>query len=143
MLSLPRYVKDAGHAEQGKIPVVDVTEDRNALDILLRLCFPGEVPELRVLDDVKIGLEVSRKYDVHGVTAFLRRSLISPTLLEDAPLRVYAIAYLYELPQETLVAAKASLRLRRAEVYDPVGVPELCTLPTLARIRLTIPFKLQ
>ncbi|TFK48578.1 hypothetical protein OE88DRAFT_1737817 [Heliocybe sulcata] len=123
-------------AEKRGIPVVDITEDRVAVDILLRFCYPGEVPELLTFDGVKKGLEMVRKYQVEGAMPFIRRSLVSPELLEENRLRVYAIACLYELHQEAIVSARACLRLQQTELWDSDDIPEFSSVPVEAFIRL-------
>ncbi|KZT21618.1 hypothetical protein NEOLEDRAFT_1121083 [Neolentinus lepideus HHB14362 ss-1] len=138
MFTLPRAVEEASADKEGGLPVVRVTEDRKAVDILLRLCYPGTVPDLLTLDDVKKGLEVAMKYEVDSAMSFIRRALVSPEFLDNNALRVYAIACLHKLWKEAEVSAKASLRMPREALWDAVTVhvPELHSLPAEAYLHL-------
>jgi len=91
-------------------PVIDVSEDAEVLDALLKLVYPGTDPKLDTLDAVSKTLAVAMKYEAVRAIETLRRLLITPSFLQEAPLRVYAIACRFDLEEETRIASRHTLR---------------------------------
>lgn len=101
-------------SEDGKplpTPVLDVAEDAETLDKLLRFVYPMTNPPVDSLDELVLILAAACKYDMPAVVESLRRNLIEPRFITEAPLRVYAIATRFDLEEEAKVASKYSLAI--------------------------------
>ncbi|EIM81357.1 uncharacterized protein STEHIDRAFT_20681, partial [Stereum hirsutum FP-91666 SS1] len=111
MLSLPQSPGNGdipnGETRNGK-PVIQMTEDSRTLDHVLRFCYPIPDPPLPYIEDVKHALRASDKLQLEVVQVGASRRLI--TMAEDEPERAYAIAWLFELPDVAIVAARHTLR---------------------------------
>ncbi|KAF9233461.1 hypothetical protein BU15DRAFT_80070 [Melanogaster broomeanus] len=89
------------------------TEDKKTLDALLRFCYPctlAEDPNLEQLKDVTDVLEAAKKYSINAIERKAGQALSNPKILEVEPLRCFAIAHHGQLRDETLLAAKYTLR---------------------------------
>lgn len=113
-LPQPGDVKDTHKTDA--LPVVEVEEEQKTVDILLRLCYPGHVPVLEDINDIKLLLAAITKYEMAPLMSLAQISLASPKHLEASPLRVYALACLYHLPEEARSAARATLQLQRRKL---------------------------
>ncbi|EIN09911.1 hypothetical protein PUNSTDRAFT_67047, partial [Punctularia strigosozonata HHB-11173 SS5] len=136
MLSLPQ--PDAEVAPTGeKHPddkngssraIVDMSENAQTLELLLRACYPYEEPDLDGLDEVAAVLSAAVKYEMAAPIKMLRKRLSkhAPTV----PTRVYAIAVRHRLEPEAREAARASLRftLKQLALQD---AQELSLIPAL------------
>lgn len=104
-------------------PVVDVTEDSETLDTLLRFCYSSVPdPQLATLETVQSTLEGARKYQLEVALRSICQRLLD--FAPEEPARVYAIACLFHLKTEALGAAKLHLGQEM--------LPKMC--PELARI---------
>ncbi|OCB91212.1 hypothetical protein A7U60_g1559 [Sanghuangporus baumii] len=90
-------------------PVVDVSEPSEVLDALLRLVYPGQDPDVKTLDEVSVLLEAAMKYDMTRAIATLRRILVSPSFVENEPVRAYSIACRHDLESEAQIASSYTL----------------------------------
>lgn len=134
MFELPQSsrVADADAADSAtkpadNIPSIDVTEDSTTLDNVLRFCYPGVAdPVLTTLEELRPVLEAVTKYQLEQAIASVKQRLAEFASTE--PVRVYALACLYELSDEARSAARHALR------YPLLGkpVPELSRIPASA-----------
>lgn len=95
-------------------PVVSVTEDSRVLNQLLRFCYPVENPALTTLDEIVALLHAGRKYEISMLQA-----QCTPLLREfsrNEPMRVYAIAAMFEMEDLARFAAQQSLFFPLASV---------------------------
>lgn len=95
------------------LPVISISEDSRTLDALLRFCYPctlTENPSLNCFTDVIKVLEAARKYSLDEVENTIRKTLFNPAILEDNPLRCFAIARQARMQEETILSARYSLR---------------------------------
>jgi hypothetical protein len=104
MFSLPQ-----SKSVQESLPVVDMSEDRTALDALLRMIYPILDPPFETLDELGPVINAAMKYDITFVLARLRLLLVSPRFLETQPLRVYAISTHWEFEEEMKLASGHTL----------------------------------
>jgi BTB/POZ domain len=98
------------------LPVLNVAESSAILDPLLRFLYPLPDPEVSTLDALVPIMCAAVKYDMAAVTDRLRALLVSPTFLETAPVRVFAIASRFDLEEEAKLASKYTLRMRVLDV---------------------------
>ena len=110
-------------------PIVELTEDAKTLENLLRLCYPVEHPSVTSLDDVHNILETARKYEIASVAANLRWTV--RCRLPKEPLRIYAIAYLWQMKDVAEEAANLLLDMPQFHI-PPLAPPEFSVLPSLA-----------
>ncbi|TFY64256.1 hypothetical protein EVJ58_g2741 [Rhodofomes roseus] len=71
------------------LPLVQITEDSETLDRLLRFCYPIADPELRNVDDIRLVLIAAIKYEMEEIIPILRKRL---SRFKTSPLGVYALA---------------------------------------------------
>jgi len=107
-------LKDAAGKEE--VAIVDVTEDANVVDLLLRFIYPIRNPPFlctdaadSTLDSVVLLLKAADKYQMEGVLWSLREVLLHPDLLEKVPIRVYTIACMFGLEEEARTASRHTL----------------------------------
>jgi len=101
MFSLPQPARSDG---EGELAVVDVTDPPQALDLVLRLIYPSFLPpNIDNLDLLVEGLVVADKYNIESARASLRMQLTK--FINDAPLRVYAIASRFGFDEEAEAAS--------------------------------------
>ncbi|EIW61371.1 uncharacterized protein TRAVEDRAFT_116369, partial [Trametes versicolor FP-101664 SS1] len=100
MLSIPQPPPGALDDEDTKdgLPVIHLTEGSQALDKLLRLCYPIDDPEFNSLDELRPVLEAAMKYMMEEATSLLRARLVK--LGHSQPLRAFAIACALDLTPE-------------------------------------------
>ena len=109
--------------------VVELTETARTLEHVFRLCGPFEYPDIATVDDVHAVLEAARKYDMAVVVANLRWTIRA--ILPKETLRLYALAYMYEL--EDVAREAAVLLLDQPTFHVPsIPPPEFDVLPSLA-----------
>ncbi|KZV68016.1 hypothetical protein PENSPDRAFT_754442 [Peniophora sp. CONT] len=91
------------------LPVVQMIETERALHLLLCFCYPNTIPPVHVLDDFSLAVHVISKFELghakHLVTSLLRAHV------QEAPERVYALAWLLQSRELVLLSAKASLAM--------------------------------
>ncbi|KAH9917990.1 uncharacterized protein B0H18DRAFT_683622 [Fomitopsis serialis] len=125
MMSLPPTRDSSG--------VVDVTEDSVVWDHILRMCYPFARPAAIAPDRFWPLLEAAKKYAMQGVRETAGREMLASTMLEQAPLRVYALACGYGLHDVAIAAARASLR---QPLDEDTLVPELRCVTSAAYFNL-------
>ncbi|OAX40154.1 hypothetical protein K503DRAFT_799044 [Rhizopogon vinicolor AM-OR11-026] len=95
-------------------------EDSKTLDTFLRFCYPStlaEDPSLDNLTDILVILAAARKYSLDLIERKVCQALANPKVLEAEPLRCFAIARNARLKQETMTAARYTLRLPLIPVW--------------------------
>ncbi|KAJ3559678.1 hypothetical protein NM688_g208 [Phlebia brevispora] len=97
----PTPMSDEGSVEP---PVIDVTEDSETLDALLRICYPIDDPKIDTLDHLDKVLVAALKYDIPIAIKMLRRKLQKS--ISASPLEVFAIACTHLLEDEARRAAE-------------------------------------
>lgn len=96
------------------LPVIQVTEASSVLDIILRLCYPVENPDLSNLEDIRLFLEARRKYMIEAFDRTIKDALSQ--IAESRPFSVYALASRYALEDVANDAAKEMLRFSQADI---------------------------
>jgi hypothetical protein len=96
------------------LPVIQVTETSSTLNIILRLCYPVENPDLSNLDDIRLFLEARRKYMIEAFDQTIKDAIFQIT--ESQPFAVYALASRYALEDVANDAAKQMLCFSMADV---------------------------
>ncbi|CAL1702718.1 unnamed protein product [Somion occarium] len=109
MFTLPQS-QSAGN--EVDIPVVELSEGADILDPLLRFIYPVARPNIQTLDAMTPLLEAASKYDLAVVPGTLRYKLLSTSILEKEPLRVYAIAMRYGFEEEAKIVPPYTLRTK-------------------------------
>ncbi|GJE90671.1 hypothetical protein PsYK624_068150 [Phanerochaete sordida] len=117
MFSLPQPdSSDPQSALENGLPVVDLTESADVLQVLLRFYLPRPPPTLNDLAMVVHVLEGARKYELAAAEDASIRMLEAAA--EREPLRVYAIACHFGLQPLARRAALACLREPLAQLVD-------------------------
>ena len=98
ILSIPQPL----HLTSGDttLDVVGVTDPANVLETFLQLIYPVDPPvieDLRLVDDL---FRLADKYAAKGVSAKLKKLLVSPSFLKDDPIGVFAVACRNNLEEE-------------------------------------------
>ncbi|CAA7265197.1 unnamed protein product [Cyclocybe aegerita] len=115
--SSPLLYPDSGSLDG--VPVIQMSEDKETLQILLGLCFPVSVhahPRISSVQQLQKVAEAAIKFEMQGVQNHLKSEIVSPRFVEAQPLRVFAIAYRYGWDTEARKAARLTLR-------HPMNVP--------------------
>ncbi|KAF9224056.1 hypothetical protein BS17DRAFT_780401 [Gyrodon lividus] len=114
LFDIPQPPEGEGDQEmKDGLVVIPVSEDSKALDALLRFCYPctlAEAPNLEELKDVVDVLEAAKKYSLDAIERKVAQAISNPKILEAEPLRCYVIAHRSSLREETLLAAKYTLK---------------------------------
>jgi hypothetical protein len=98
---------DQGHSEQSELPVVDVPDAPEVMDIILRFVYPGvEPPKFTDARLLSILLSAADKYQITSMWPVLRESLKS--FIQAEPFRVYITACRFGFLEEAKAAAKVS-----------------------------------
>lgn len=98
--------------EDGK-PVIQMSEDKHTLHLLLKFCYPialVEGPRLSSLQELQSITQAAFKFEMEGVKNFARKALVESRFLESQPLRVFAIACRFGWTTEVKMAARYTLR---------------------------------
>ena len=96
------------------LPVIQVTETSSTLNIILRLCYPVENPDLSNLEDIRSFLEARRKYMIEAFDQTIKHALAQ--IAESRPFAVFALASRYALEDVANDAAKQMLCFSQADV---------------------------
>ena len=106
---------------------VDVSEDADTLENLMRFCYPVSRPTFHSLDQLRPVISAAKKYDMQSTLEDLVR--IFESILPGAPpLSAYTLACLLELPHSARTAAKQLLS--DPHCFNPkVMPPEFRILP--------------
>ncbi len=97
------------------VPVISVTENSDALDYLLRLCYPILPPSPQSVDLLEETLSAAIKYDMELPISTLTNAL--GPFQDSNPLGVFALACTLNL-EDIAVKAANDLRSRRQEWRD-------------------------
>jgi hypothetical protein len=126
MFRLPQVAQgDNSNEMRDGLPVVEVTEEKKTLEILLSMSYPmaaANPPVVDALEEAVSLLEAAIKYDFVKAEKKAREWLIAPQILEEDPVRVYMIACRYRLKDEAMVAARSTLGW---PIFDRPDEPEL------------------
>ncbi|KIJ65518.1 hypothetical protein HYDPIDRAFT_39453 [Hydnomerulius pinastri MD-312] len=114
LFDIPQPIEESEEQEmKDGLPVIPVSEDSKTLDALLRFCYPctlADDPNFEDLRDVVSVLEAAKKYSLDAIEKKAAQAVSNPKLLEAEPLRCFAIAHHGQLREETILAAKYTLR---------------------------------
>ena len=133
----PAPTPDAtGDEVKDGLPVICMAEDEQAMRVLLTICHPGLKPNISALDDLAVALRLVAKFRLTSATSIdvlLRRHA------SDSPERVFAMAWILQMRDLALLAARESLKspftlYRRTTLR----VPEFHELPAHALQQLLI-----
>ncbi|PIL29329.1 hypothetical protein GSI_09380 [Ganoderma sinense ZZ0214-1] len=128
MFSLPTLACGAARPDK---PVVDVQEPAAVWTHVLSFCYFAPRPSSLTIDDVHALLEAARKYQMPGVTDWMRRTLVDE-FVDKQPLSAFGLACAYKLDDVVRRAARASLLLPPNFSY----AKELDLIPTRLYHRL-------
>ena len=113
MFALPQAPEgDNSNETKEGLPVVQMMEERRALEMLLLACYPMSAvdsPDPETLAEVHLLLEAAVKYGVERVEKRIREWLVTPRFLHVDPVRVFAIACHYQFQEEAKLAAEATV----------------------------------
>jgi hypothetical protein len=113
MFALPQAPGgDNSNEMKDGLPVVQLTEDKKTLEMLLLMCYPMAAVDPRdpeTLSETHLLLDAAIKYNVERVEKKVRGWLFAPRFLDTDPVRVFAIACHYQLEAETKLAAAATV----------------------------------
>ena len=115
----PLEVDDQRHG----LPVIQVTETSSSLNILLRLCYPVENPDLINLEDIRLFLEVRRKYMIEAFDQTIKDALAQ--VAESQPFAVFALASRYALKDVANDAAKRMLCFPQSDALDESALNDI------------------
>ena len=88
------------------VPIIDVDDTPEDLEVLLRLIYPFGSPPMPTLDGISRAFVILDKYEVQGGPPQLLKSLlVSPEFLKNDPIRVYSIACRWKFKEEADLAA--------------------------------------
>jgi len=106
MLTLPKPPNKNG-TEHPDIPVVDVTDTPDVLDMVLRFIYPGvEPPKFTSVPPLSAVLSAADKYCITSMVPMLRDAL--KALLPGDPFGVYIVACRFGFSEEAKAAAMVS-----------------------------------
>ena len=114
MFSIPQPKSREG----ADIDVVDVTDPPRALELIIRFIYPFPPPDIKSLDLLVEALFIADKYHIEGARAGLRVRLTN--FINEAPLRVYAIASRFGFDEEAEAASSLT---------TTIHLPALAELP--------------
>ncbi|KAL7280617.1 hypothetical protein ACG7TL_005554 [Trametes sanguinea] len=120
-------------ADSPDLPAVAIPETAKTLETLLRLIYPlSTVPDFASIHDFKAAFLVAHKYEIDYTKTVLSSALSKYSGLE--PLRMYAMAVRYDLPDVARLAARGFLLMQ-----DPLAmVDEVKELDVVAYHRLLV-----
>lgn len=105
MLEVPQSSSEPSKEGECELPIVDVHDSAEDLEVLLRMIYPVAFPPITDLDALSNALVILDKYYTEGLQERLKPLLISSTFLTTDPMRVYAIACRWGFKAEAAVAA--------------------------------------
>jgi len=110
--------------DQVDLQVIDVTENRCMLEMLLRILYPIVDPVVDVFEHAHELLKAALKYDMAVAVVFAERSLAC--FIQKQPLRVYAVACQNGLEALASIAAREAVTQK---VVDNMYIAEYEELP--------------
>jgi len=106
MFDIPQPISSTTPARESKIPVIDVDDTPEDLEVFLRIIYPFGSPPMPTLDAISDALVTLDKYQVQGGSLQpLRLLLVSPEFLKTEPIRVYSLACHWKFKEEADLAA--------------------------------------
>ena len=127
MFELPNAAPDNSSMEfdnqRHGLPVIEVTETSSTLNIVLRLCYPVENPDLSNLEDIRHFLEARRKYMIEAFDQNIKDALTRAA--ESHPFAVFALASRYALEDVANDAAKRMLCFPQADNPDQAALKDI------------------
>ncbi|KDQ56471.1 hypothetical protein JAAARDRAFT_208147 [Jaapia argillacea MUCL 33604] len=120
------------------LPVVPLSGNCSAVKALLSFCHPCENPTLGSLEELKAILELARMFEITFIPNSVEPQLVK--FAEEEPLRVYAIACIYEMRNVAVQAVRFSLRKPVDEIfpgrYAPLAIEyELISAQSIFRLQ--------
>ena len=112
MFSLPQA--DAPPDGISNCHIIPFTESSEIIDTLLRVIYPNEDPDLKLVQEIEGVVEAAIKYDMQKCISVMRKKLILCASKE--PIRVFMIACKNKLAD--VASAAAHLSLRRPILYS-------------------------
>jgi len=88
-------------------PVMDVTEDADTMEALLKFIYPTPDPQVYSLDFLANLIAAAEKYSMSGAISSLRAILL--TFIPQSPIRVYAISCVHHYDEEAKAASRGTL----------------------------------
>ncbi|KDQ50399.1 hypothetical protein JAAARDRAFT_583473 [Jaapia argillacea MUCL 33604] len=121
MFDLPQTNSDSKpFANSGDgLPVVDVSEVSHVLEMLLRPCFPWEVPVFSTVKELAEVLQAAEKYGMERIVDSVRKTFTETKYVENHPEEVYALACRFKFKDVARTAAKYTLRKPMPGDYTP------------------------
>ncbi|KAH8105117.1 hypothetical protein BXZ70DRAFT_1004650 [Cristinia sonorae] len=136
MFELPGIGPQISSSESTEaLPVVEVSEDSEALDALLRLIYPNAVYSKSLppyLTHIAAMLEAGRKYEMEKVTGWAAESLAK--VVNVRPIATFALACKYSLQDTMKAAAIAAAPLATDELLR--SEPELKYISAFTYLKL-------
>jgi len=108
MFDVPQPKPDAHAGSEADIEVVDMIDPPQALELVLKLIYPLPPPSVDSLDLLVESLVITDKYNIESARARLRLELHK--FVDQAPLRVYAIASRFGFGEEAETASTLTIR---------------------------------
>lgn len=127
----------------GGLDSIQISEDSETFDCLMRLCYPVKDPALSNLELVERVLAGATKYQMNEATDLVKLAL--RPFITDKPLQVYAIACRQQADEEALLAAQRWKKVVKFNDLDAQFaattpgksyVPEMDTMSATAYFRL-------
>ena len=105
MLTVPQSPPEPTKEGECELPVIDVHDSAEDIEVLLRMIYPVAFPPINDLDALSNAFVTLDKYHTEGLQERLKPLLISPDFLAADPMRVYAIACRWGFKSEAAIAA--------------------------------------
>ena len=107
------------------LDIVQVSESANVLETFLQLIYPVDPPLIENLWLVEHLFRAADKYAAKGITAKLKKFLISPSFLKHDPIGVFAIACSNNLDEEARLAVQHTFTI---DVVSQISEERLHTM---------------
>lgn len=104
MFSLQQPAVNEADKNDQTYPIIDMAEDSQTLDDLLRLCYPVDDPNIDDFKRLDSVLAAATKYETREAIKILRETFLR--LIPSSPRRAISVACRYQLEPEACVAAK-------------------------------------
>lgn len=106
MFNIPQPISPTTRPAETTMPVIDVDDTPEDLEVFLRIIYPFGLPPMPTPDAVSDALVMLDKYQAHGGSLqLLRPLLVSPEFLKNDPIQVYSIACYWKFKEEADLAA--------------------------------------
>ncbi|EJT98204.1 hypothetical protein DACRYDRAFT_83945 [Dacryopinax primogenitus] len=111
LFSLPQSQPDVDPADpESAVPIVDCTERGRTLKLLLQLIYPVPKPKFRTFAQIEPVLEAAHKFEMDAALQHLAGILREAHFIQLDPVRVYALACRYDLPELARLSSSFTLR---------------------------------